>query len=79
MSSSHDEEIYEDLALKTDSEVDQVIRQVSDSPLFNDDLAPAGPRRRTWNTWNIMAMWLGMSVVITTYTLASGLMSAGMN
>ena len=69
----------DDLALKTDAEVDEVCRRVGDSPLYNEDLAPAGPRRRTWNTWHIMAMWLGMSVVITTYTLAAGLMASGMN
>ncbi len=68
-----------DLAVKTDAEVDEIDRQVSGSPYFNRDLAPAGPSRRTWNTWNITAMWIGMSVVITTYTLASGLMASGMN
>jgi nucleobase:cation symporter-1, NCS1 family len=49
------------------------------SPLYNDDLAPTPPERRTWSTWNIAALWIGMSVVITTYTLASGLMAQGMN
>ena len=36
------------------------------------------PERRTWSTYNIAALWIGMSVVITTYTLASGLMQQGM-
>ncbi|MEO5798774.1 MAG: cytosine permease, partial [Gemmatimonadales bacterium] len=49
------------------------------SPLWNEDLAPTTPPRRTWSTWNIAALWIGMSVVITTYTLASGLMQQGMN
>ena len=49
------------------------------SPLWNPDLAPTSPERRTWSTYHIAALWIGMSVVITTYTLASGLMSAGMN
>ena len=48
------------------------------SPLWNPDLAPTPPERRTWSTWNIAALWIGMSVVITTYTLASGLMQQGM-
>src|SRR5215207_9666658 len=52
---------------------------ISDSPLWNPDLAPTSPARRTWSTWNIAALWIGMSVVITTYTLASGLMAQGMN
>ena len=52
---------------------------LSASPLWNEDLAPTPPERRTWSTWNIAALWIGMSVVITTYTLASGLMAQGMN
>ncbi len=52
---------------------------ITQSPLWNPDLAPTTPDRRTWSTWNIAALWIGMSVVITTYTLASGLMSQGMN
>jgi NCS1 family nucleobase:cation symporter-1 len=52
---------------------------VSHSPLWNEDLAPTPLSRRTWSTYNIAALWIGMSVVITTYTLASGLMAQGMN
>jgi NCS1 family nucleobase:cation symporter-1 len=48
------------------------------SPLWNPDLAPTPPERRTWSTYDIAALWIGMSVVITTYTLASGLMDQGM-
>ncbi len=51
---------------------------VSHSPLWNEDLAPTPLSRRTWSTYNIAALWIGMSVVITTYTLASGLMAQGM-
>src|SRR5687767_10177221 len=51
---------------------------VSGSPLWNPDLAPTPLSRRTWTTYNIAALWIGMSVVITTYTLASGLMQQGM-
>lgn len=51
---------------------------IRNSPLWNPDLAPTEPARRTWSTYNIAALWIGMSVVITTYTLASGLMEQGM-
>ena len=51
---------------------------LSHSPLWNADLAPTPLSRRTWSTYNIAALWIGMSVVITTYTLASGLMTQGM-
>ncbi len=49
------------------------------SRLENADLAPVPPNRRTWNTWHIAALWVGMAVCITTYTLASGLIAQGMN
>ena len=52
---------------------------VSASPLWNHDLAPTTITERTWSTWNIAALWIGMSVVITTYTLAGGFIEAGMN
>ena len=51
---------------------------ISDSPLWNADLAPTSAASRTWSTYHIAALWIGMSVVITTYTLASGLMQQGM-
>lgn len=51
---------------------------VSASPLWNHDLAPTTIEQRTWSTWNIAALWIGMSVVITTYTLAGGFIEAGM-
>ena len=51
---------------------------ISQSPLWNADLAPTALSRRTWTTYNIAALWIGMSVVITTYTLASGIMQQGM-
>ena len=57
----------------------QLTEDVSDSPLFNEDLAPTSVEQRTWSTWNIAALWIGMSVVITTYTLAGGFIAAGMS
>jgi nucleobase:cation symporter-1, NCS1 family len=51
---------------------------LSHSPLWNEDLAPTTLERRTWSTYHFAALWIGMSVVITTYTLASGLMQQGM-
>ena len=51
---------------------------LSASPLWNPDLAPTPLSRRTWSTYHFAALWIGMSVVITTYTLASGLMQQGM-
>ena len=60
------------------SEFVELEGDVSHSPLWNHDLAPTPLARRTWSTYNIAALWIGMAVVITTYTLASGLMQQGM-
>src|SRR5436309_8840596 len=54
-------------------------REIENSPLFNKDLAPTGTRERTWSTYHFMALWVGMSVCIPTYMLASGLVAGGMN
>jgi nucleobase:cation symporter-1, NCS1 family len=51
---------------------------IPESHLSNKDLAPTGVERRTWGTYNLAALWVGLSIVITTYTLASGLIAAGM-
>ena len=59
-------------------DVIELTEDVSSSPLWNADLAPTPLAKRTWTTYNIAALWISMSVVITTYTLASGLMQQGM-
>ena len=69
------------MANRDDSSFDflELPDELHHSPLWNRDLAPTRLHRRTWSTWNIAALWIGMSVVITTYTLASGLIGQGMN
>jgi NCS1 family nucleobase:cation symporter-1 len=49
------------------------------SRLYNADLAPAPRERRTWGVYNYAALWVGMSVCIPTYMLASGLIAGGMS
>ncbi|NIW25367.1 MAG: nitrate reductase, partial [Gammaproteobacteria bacterium] len=51
---------------------------VSNSPLWNSDLAPTSIAQRTWTVYNIAALWIGMSVVISTYLLAASLIAQGM-
>src|SRR5919197_1115855 len=51
---------------------------IKDSPLYNGDLAPVKVKHRTWNTYNYMALWIGMAHNIPTYLLASGLVAIGM-
>jgi NCS1 family nucleobase:cation symporter-1 len=57
----------------------ELTEDLSGSPLWNPDLAPTPLARRTWSTYHIAALWIGMSAAITTYALASGLMQQGMN
>jgi NCS1 family nucleobase:cation symporter-1 len=52
---------------------------VSDSSLYNEDLAPVRLERRTWTTYAYMALWIGMSVNIPSWLLAAGLIAVGMD
>src|SRR5271163_8440 len=52
---------------------------ISSSSLYNKDLAPVSPERRTWGTYNYAALWISMSVNIPTYLLASGMIAGGMS
>lgn len=61
------------------TDFEELSEDLSSSPLWNKDLAPSSLDRRTWSTWNIAALWIGMSVVITTYLLGGSLISQGMN
>ncbi len=47
--------------------------------LSNADLAPTTPAQRTWNWWHFCSLWIGMSVCIPTYTMASSLIDNGMS
>ena len=63
----------------TNELVEVDVSQINDSPLINKDIAPTRIAERTWTTYNIAALWIGMSVCIPTYMLASGLIAGGMN
>jgi len=52
---------------------------VSDSPLYSEDLAPVPKDKRTWNVWNLSAIWVGMAVCIPTYILASYMIKSGLS
>src|SRR5262245_56279959 len=55
------------------------VKDIQSSPLYNHDLAPAGPEKRTWTTYNYAALWVSMSVNILTYMLAASLIQGGMD
>ena len=48
------------------------------SPLHNEDLAPVPIAKRTWTTYNYVALWIGMAHNIPTWGLAAGLVALGM-
>lgn len=52
---------------------------VSNSPLYSEDLAPVPKHKRTWSKWHLAAIWVGMAVCIPTYLLASYMIKTGLN
>ncbi|HEX5396613.1 MAG TPA: NCS1 family nucleobase:cation symporter-1 [Candidatus Limnocylindria bacterium] len=52
---------------------------VADSPLYNEDLAPVPLERRTWTTYAYLALWIGLSVNVASWTLAAALIALGMD
>ena len=68
------------MSIITDSQlIETDISSIENQKLFNKDLAPINVAERSWSTYAIAALWIGMSVNIPTYMLASGLISGGMN
>ena len=55
------------------------LSRIADPSLYNSDLAPVPPHGRTWGAYNFASLWIGMSVCIPTYMLASGLIAGGMS
>jgi len=51
----------------------------ADPRLSNPDLAPTRVEQRTWSTYHIASLWIGLAVCIPTYMLAAGLVEGGMN
>ncbi|MFC1611168.1 NCS1 family nucleobase:cation symporter-1 [Myxococcota bacterium] len=62
-----------------EQEIRELSEDVSSSPLWNADIAPTSRADRKWGMWDIAALWVGMSVCIPTYMLASSLIQGGMN
>ena len=57
------------MAKMTSELIDTDLSTISDSKLINEDLAATKVSQRTWGTYNIAALWIGMSVCIPTYLL----------
>lgn len=55
------------------------LKKIENSPLYSPDLAPIPAEDRTWNVWNLAALWVGMAVCIPTYLLASYMIKSGLS
>ncbi|MFJ1704896.1 NCS1 family nucleobase:cation symporter-1 [Kitasatospora sp. NPDC088346] len=51
----------------------------SDPRFASPDLNPVPVARRSWTTYNFLALWVGMAHNIPSWTLASGLVALGMD
>lgn len=58
---------------------DDSVTSIKISKYYNEDLASTKVTERTWSAYHIAALWIGMSVCIPTYTMASGMMSLGLS
>ena len=61
------------------AEIQELSEDVSDSPYYNQDMAPTGKAERKWATKDIAALWISMAACVPTYMLASSLIAEGMN
>lgn len=57
----------------------ELSEEPSDPRLYNVDLAPTRIEQRTWTTYHVAALWIGLAVCIPTYMLAAGLVEGGMS
>ncbi len=60
-------------------EMYELVHAPRDSRLSNVDLAPTSVDQRTWSTYHVASLWIGLAVCIPTYILAAGLVEGGMS
>lgn len=58
---------------------DEARAELVSSKYYNEDLAPTSVSQRTWTTYNISMLWVGMSICIPSLSLASGLITMGVS
>ncbi|MDR3363602.1 MAG: cytosine permease [Clostridiales Family XIII bacterium] len=57
---------------------DSARAQLADSKYYNEDLAPTTFAERTWNTYHISMLWVGMAICIPSFMMASGAVGYGL-
>lgn len=65
--------------VRAPGELYELVAPPADKRLSNADLQPTTVKQRTWSTYHIASLWVGLSVCIPTYMLAAGLVDGGMN
>ncbi len=58
---------------------DSVLAELADSKYYNDDLRPSSPAERTWSTYHIAMLWVGMVIAVTSFSFAAALVSLGLS
>lgn len=53
--------------------------ELIDSKYYNGDLSPTSISQRTWTTYNVASLWIGMSICLPTYALAASLVALGLS
>ncbi|MDR3242558.1 MAG: NCS1 family nucleobase:cation symporter-1 [Clostridiales Family XIII bacterium] len=53
--------------------------ELVDSLYYNVDLAPTSFSQRNWSTYHIASLWIGMSICIPSFTMASSLVVLGLS
>ncbi len=53
--------------------------ELTSSNYYNEDLAPTSVSQRTWTTYNISMLWVGMSICIPSLSLSSAAIGMGMS
>lgn len=53
--------------------------ELIDSKYYNEDLAPTSVSQRTWTTYHIASLWVGLSICIPSFTMASSLVALGLS
>lgn len=54
-------------------------KDLSRSPLANEDIMPTSIERRFWGIWDISALWISMCITIALYYVISGMVAQGLN
>ncbi len=56
---------------------EESLRELQGSKYLNDDLRPTTSSERTWTTYNVGMLWVGMVICITGFSFAAALIAMG--